>query len=77
MSISLAGMFGGAGGGAKGREKRSMTVVEARPYLEEAEAERQFPAELLAKEAVRVGGTGWHPGLCVYEWATSGESVNV
>ncbi|KAF6261385.1 ATP-dependent hsl protease ATP-binding subunit hslU [Scenedesmus sp. NREL 46B-D3] len=48
-------MFSGPGGGGKGRgERRSMTVAEARPYLEEAEAERQFPAELLSKEAVRV-----------------------
>jgi hypothetical protein len=29
-----------------------MTVATARPYLEEAEAEQQFPAELLSKEAV-------------------------
>jgi hypothetical protein len=52
MSISIVGMFGGPAGGRSRGERRSMTVAEARPYLEEAEAERQFPAELLAKEAV-------------------------
>jgi len=52
MSIFLAGMFAPGSGGGK-KERRSMTVAEARPYLEEAETERQFPPEVLAKEAVR------------------------
>ncbi|WIA16446.1 hypothetical protein OEZ85_013131 [Tetradesmus obliquus] len=55
MSINIIGMFGGPGGGSRARgERRSMSVAEARPYLEEAEADRAFPAELLSKEAVRV-----------------------
>jgi hypothetical protein len=58
MSINIIGMFGGPGGSGKGRgERRSMSVAEARPHLEEAEAERQFPAELLSKEAV--SSTAW------------------
>jgi hypothetical protein len=52
MTFQIVGMFGGPSGGKARGERRSMTVAEARPYLEEAEAERQFPAELLSKEAV-------------------------
>jgi hypothetical protein len=52
MQISFVGMLGGPAGGKARGERHSMTVAEARPYLEEAEAERQFPAELLSKEAV-------------------------
>jgi len=45
MSIAVAGMFGGGGR----KERRSMSVAEARPYLEEAETERQFPQRSAGK----------------------------
>eukprot|EP00878_Enallax_costatus_P031624 GHUV01034589.1.p2 GENE.GHUV01034589.1~~GHUV01034589.1.p2 ORF type:complete len:328 (+),score=98.60 GHUV01034589.1:548-1531(+) len=53
MSVNVVSVFG-PGGLPKGKEKRTMTVAEARPYLEEMETERQFPPELIIKEAIRV-----------------------
>jgi hypothetical protein len=67
MSINIVGMFAGAGGSSKARgERRSMTVAEARPYLEEAEADRQFPAELLSKEAVSASVAALVANLAVF-----------
>lgn len=70
-------MFNGPGGGGKGRgERRSMTVAEARPYLEEAEAERQFPAELLSKEAV--SALCWaRMGSCLVHWWWTAERAGL
>jgi len=41
-------------GGVQRKDKRKMTVAEARSLLEEAEAERMFPTEVIVKEAVRL-----------------------
>lgn len=51
MSVNVVSMMGPSGF-SKGKEKRTMTVAEARPYLEEMETDRQFPPELIIKEAV-------------------------
>lgn len=56
MSLNVSGMFGPGGAGGRRKERRTMSVADARPLLEEAEAEEQFPAEMLAKEAVRGAG---------------------
>ncbi|KAG1675865.1 hypothetical protein FOA52_001522 [Chlamydomonas sp. UWO 241] len=64
-AIDLSALAGSAGAGAgtmislqsilgSRKEKRRMSVAEARTVLEEAEAERLFPAEVIAKEAVRL-----------------------
>lgn len=50
MSVNVVAL--GHGFSNKSKEKRSMTVAEARPYLEDLETERQFPPELIIKEAV-------------------------
>lgn len=55
MSVNVVSMFGAGGGfSSRNKERRTMTVAEARPYLEEMETERQFPPELIMKEAVSV-----------------------
>lgn len=61
MSVNVVSMFGPGGLSNKGKEKRTMTVAEARPYLEETETERQFPPELIMKEAV---SALWRYRLC-------------
>lgn len=48
ININLEKMFGGAK-----KERRRMTVAQARPILEDAEAERLFPLEAVIKEALR------------------------
>ena len=61
---SLGGAIGGQSGGTMAinlerlmgskKEKKKMTVAEARTVLGDGEAERMFPADVIAKEAVRL-----------------------
>ena len=61
---SLGGTIGGQSGGTMAinlerlmgsrKEKKKMTVAEARTVLGDGEAERMFPADVIAKEAVRL-----------------------